>query len=642
MKKKTQGKIISEFLLGRRYFKLTNINEQARYMTMNSIFMVVIIPLAILGISLWGQDVRYIIDLGIAFMCVICVFLMRTKIPIRIIPIIPAALFGAYCVYLIYGGTLYWWTAVWIITFPMVAIFLCQMFVGIIQSAVILAGAIAVMYSPLGSEMPTAIRTRIIIAFILIMTLTIIYERISQLKDKKEKTLNDQLAHERDVIQSMKDNLQQGIFLMDADLKILPQYSKSLVSILSYYDTDLADRNFLDILSGSLDGKQLQTMKSYFTMVFSKSIRAKVLESANPISEFEYKIDDRVKILATKFNLIEQAEGVPVVIGIIEDITREKEFEKELQIQKEAQELEMKNMFDVIQIDPLVFQDFIEDMEANFNYINEILKDRTLTERQVITKFYQNIHAIKSNALVLGLENFGKKLHALEDEIKTISARDYVNVDDILHLAINLESLMQEKDNYTAIVRKIESFRSSNQLDSVFINSLNRAAEKISEETGKKTIIKIGHLDLGILESKLRKPIKDILFQCIRNTIYHGIETTEERIRKNKRPEGLITLTIKKIDNRAEIVYSDDGQGLDWEKIKAKYLEKNPGASDFSKKVLLSSIFTPEFSTAAETSTIAGRGVGLSLVRDLVKENRGTIQVDSSSSGLTFKFIFPM
>ena len=467
----------------------------------------------------------------------------------------------------------------------------------------------------------------------------ILYRR----REKQIRQTNAELSQERDIIQVMKDNIHQGIFLMDKELKILPQYSRPLITIFSYYDSELAGKNLLDILAASLEAKHLQIMKGYFTMVFEKSKSARVLEEANPISEFEYKIGDRVKILSTRFNLIEKAGSEPLVIGIVQDITKEKEFERELLHQKNAQEQEMKNMFDVIQIDPLVFQDFIDDVESNFNYINSILKDRTLSEKQVVIKFFQNVHAMKSNALILGLEDFGQKLHVLEDNIKALTKINDVTVDDTLVLAIELENLMREKDSFVKTFKKIETFKTSHQIDSFLLNSLIKAVDKVAAETHKDVELKAGQMDKKILESKLRKPIKDILFQCVRNSIYHGIETPEERARKNKKPNGLLTVSISNVNGKAEVVFSDDGRGLDWEKIKAKYLQRHPNATDFSKKVLLPTIFLPEFSTSEEVTSVAGRGVGLSLVRDLVKENGGTIRLETpETGGLTFKFSFPL
>ena len=466
--------------------------------------------------------------------------------------------------------------------------------------------------------------------------------KIQLIREQTEAELTASLSQERDIVQTMKDNIEQGIFLMDKDFKILPQYSKPLISILSYYDSELEGKNFLDILAASLDGKQLQTMKGYFSMIFEKSKRASVLEAANPIAEFEYKIDDRHKILSTKFNLIEKPGSDLMIIGIIQDITKDKEFEMELQAQKEAKEQELKNMLDVIQIDPMVFHDFVDDTESNFSYINATLKNRSLTERQIVTKIFQSVHAIKSNALILGLEAFGTHLHTLEEDIKKISNKREIAIEDILDLTLKLETIMQEQDSYINIINKIESYKTTHQTESILVSTLKTAVETIAEETGKNVHLVAEYVDMDILGTKLRKPIKDILLQCAKNSVYHSIETPNERSKKKKNPRGQLTLSVKMVDDKAVVSFADDGKGLDWQKIKAKYLKMYPEAKSISNKVLLSAIFSPEFSTAGETTTVAGRGVGLSLVRDIVKENGGTIAVNSSDDGAVFKFTFPM
>jgi len=643
MKKNPVKDILLTVFLGKRYYGLTNVKEQVRYMTMNWIFMVASLPLIILGITQINHDIsRTIIDFAIAFLCLTSLVLIRSKVPLKYIPAFPVTVFGAYCCYLLYLGDLNLWAAIWLFAFPPIVIFLCQMVVGVIESIIVLGVTIVVLYAPLGLNIPeNDIKVRIIGAYVLIASLSIIYEWIGILKDRKENELKAELAQERDMIQTMKDNINQGIFLMDKDLNILPQYSSTLVSILSYYESDLTGKNFLDIIRGSFEARQLQVMKSYFAMVFSKEKKAKILEGANPISEFEYKVDDDVKYLSTKFQLIEQASADPVIIGIVHDISREKEIEMELQTQKEAQEVEMKNMFDVIKIDPVVFQHFIEDTDSNFNSINALLKDRKLSEKEVVTKIFQYVHAIKSNAVILDLESLANKLHVLEDEVKALSNKDRIFTNDVLTLTLKIETFMQEMDSYTAITKKISAYKTTNQIDTILITSLSKGAEKIASELHKRVTLKPGQIDINILESKLRKPIKDILSQCMRNSIYHGIEPLDERIKKGKDPQGYLEFSIVNTDGKAVVTFSDDGKGLDWNKIKHKFHEKYPGKIA-DKKALLGSIFSPEFSTADETTTAAGRGVGLSFVKDLVKENNGTINVNSTESGLTFKFVFPI
>jgi len=642
----TKNKKVIELLrtifVGKQYRSITSITEQTRYLATNYIFILAFIPLLVFGLAVMDDAIeRIFINVGMAFLCLLSVFLMRKNVPFAYISILPVSLFAAYCIFLLSVGTYTFWVGVWIFSLPLITIFMCRLAIGLIQSLAALGGIILIFYTPIAraAALPE-ISIRFIFTYLLILGITIIYELMSIRKDKKEKALISELAYERDITSLMKDNIDQGIFLMDTNLKILPRYSQPLVSILSYYDSDLEGKSFLDILSSSLNAKQLNMMQGYFAMIFAKERTPRVLESINAISEFEYQVDDRTKTLSTKFHLIEQAGLPPVIIGIIKDISREKEFEKELLAQKQAQEMEMKNIFDVIQIDPMVFQDFIEDTESNFNLINATLKDKDMSEKEKVTKFFQSTHSMKSNALILGLESFGKKLHALEDEIKEVSSHDRISIDDVLGLVVKLEMIMQDKDSYAQTIKKIESFKSSNNTDAVLLNSLTKAVEKISGETRKQVQIRAGELDRSILGTKLRKPIKDILFQCVRNSIYHGIEPIDERVQKKKSPQGLLVFNLKKVDDKAELTFSDDGRGLDWRKIKTKYLELHPNAKEVNSNTLLSSIFSPEFTTAEETTTVAGRGIGLSLVKTLVKENNGTINVNSSDSGLTFKFTF--
>ena len=638
-------KLLRSIFLGKRFSELKNIEDQARYMTINFMFIVVMATLLILGISLINVDmVRTVIDFILVFFCLVTLILVRSKIPLKLVSIFPVTLIGIYCVYLIYTGTHTLWVSIWFHAFPLLVFFLCSMTIGLIESIIGLVLAVLILFVPLMPHPPVMdIRLRFIMGYILILAMTIIYERISVYKTRKEEELKAELANKMDIMQIMKDNIHYGIFLMDKELNILPEYSRPLTSIFSYHDSDLTGSNFLDIISSSFNTKQLQSIKGYFSMIFSKTKGRSVLESANPISEFEYKTDNQTKILNSRFYLVEQSNAEPVIIGIIEDITKEKEFEHELQAQKEAQELEMKNIFDVLQIDPVVFQDFIDETEINFNYINSLLKDNSLTEKQVVIKLYQVIHSIKANALILGLEFLGQKTHELEDKIKTFSGMETVSKNDILSLTIEIKFLMSYVDSYAAITNKINTYKTSNQVDTILYNSLSRAAGKISGELKKNVKLKSEQIDFSILDSKLRKPIKEILYQLMRNSIYHGIELPEARVKKNKNPEGLLKYSIIKNKENALVIYSDDGGGLNWEKIKTKYIEKYPEKPDIvNKKILFASIFSPEFSTSDEVNFFAGRGVGLSLVKDIVKENFGTINVVSSDSGLKFMFTFPL
>ena len=194
--------IIMDILVGKRYSRITNLNDRARYMTMNGIFTVAMVPLILFGINGMAEDsTRASINFAIAGVCIISLILMRTKMSLKILPIIPVALFGLYCIFLLYNGGLYMWLAVWFFAFPLISIFLCQMIKGVIGSLTGLALASILLYRPGISpvyNLEPSIKFRFVAGYIFILLLTILFEWINILKDKKEEELNAELLYERD------------------------------------------------------------------------------------------------------------------------------------------------------------------------------------------------------------------------------------------------------------------------------------------------------------------------------------------------------------------------------------------------------------------------------------------------------------
>ena len=201
MEKNNQQNIFKTLFLGKRYFELANVNDQIRYMVMNTIFMVAVIPLTIFGIQGMSIDsVRATINFGIAAAALLTLIAMRSRIPLKFVPIPTVIMYGAYCVYLLYNGTLYLWVSIWLFSFPLVSIFLCKMTLGVIKSLVVIIAAAVLLYRPgtAAFEMEAAIKFRYIAGYIFIFVLTIIFEYMGILKDKKESILNTELNKERD------------------------------------------------------------------------------------------------------------------------------------------------------------------------------------------------------------------------------------------------------------------------------------------------------------------------------------------------------------------------------------------------------------------------------------------------------------
>jgi two-component system chemotaxis sensor kinase CheA len=132
----------------------------------------------------------------------------------------------------------------------------------------------------------------------------------------------------------------------------------------------------------------------------------------------------------------------------------------------------------------------------------------------------------------------------------------------------------------------------------------------------------------------------------IRNSIDHGIEDAEERAAAGKPEQGQVTLEAKNIGEDVIILVSDDGQGLDRDKILKKAKEKGllfRPEGELTDKEIFNFIFLPGFSTKDSVSGISGRGVGMDVVRKSIEKLGGSVSVDSETGkGTTISIRIPL
>ena len=147
-------------------------------------------------------------------------------------------------------------------------------------------------------------------------------------------------------------------------------------------------------------------------------------------------------------------------------------------------------------------------------------------------------------------------------------------------------------------------------------------------------------VDKNIIE-KLDEP----LLHIIRNCIDHGIETVDERLALGKTKAGVIIIKASYVGTFVEIEITDDGRGIDLEKIREKALSKSmiSAGDELSDAALISLIFAPGFSTTESLSDVSGRGIGMDIVRSRIKDLRGDVEVDTKKGeGTNFTIRLPL
>jgi two-component system, chemotaxis family, sensor kinase CheA len=180
-------------------------------------------------------------------------------------------------------------------------------------------------------------------------------------------------------------------------------------------------------------------------------------------------------------------------------------------------------------------------------------------------------------------------------------------------------------------------------IGSVF-SRVPRILRELAATTGKHVRLDVigeaTELDKTVIE-RLGEPLTHL----IRNAVDHGIESAEERIAAGKNPEGTLTLAAEQRSGRIRIRIADDGRGIDRDRVLAKAVEKGLVAADaqLSPEEIENLIFAPGFSTAAAVSNVSGRGVGMDVVRQNVKDLGGRITIESEPGrGTSFILTLPL
>ncbi|NRA63154.1 MAG: Hpt domain-containing protein [Pseudobacteriovorax sp.] len=273
---------------------------------------------------------------------------------------------------------------------------------------------------------------------------------------------------------------------------------------------------------------------------------------------------------------------------------------------------------------------------------------------EIMFTLQRDLHTLKGNARVLGLKRLADASHDLEQIIATENIKTPSNVrnhfkklDAELNFYKNVirekvahpthETISIDKDTGLEILKTLSqantcskelidklSFQLINRIDAILkaeihdLPSLSSVSGKLPptiEFIGKETPI----------PEFLNPTIIKVFSHLFRNSIAHGIEAADQRTAHDKPPAGHISIHIKKFTDSISLHYSDDGAGLDINKIRSKIELENNTAID--TKEIVRNILRPSFSTSEEVTDISGRGIGMSAIVSYVEELGGRFEI---------------
>jgi two-component system chemotaxis sensor kinase CheA len=177
-------------------------------------------------------------------------------------------------------------------------------------------------------------------------------------------------------------------------------------------------------------------------------------------------------------------------------------------------------------------------------------------------------------------------------------------------------------------------------------NKLPRVVRDLSRQLGKQVRIEMEGEDTE-LDKTIIEAIKDPLTHIVRNSVDHGIESPEVRTAAGKPAEGRLLLRAFHEGGQVNIEITDDGAGIDLDKVRARAVERNLLSADqaarMGEREIAHLVFLPGYSTAAAVTNISGRGVGMDVVKSSIEKIGGTVDLQpKKGQGTTLRIRIPL
>lgn len=470
-----------------------------------------------------------------------------------------------------------------------------------------------------------------------------------------EKQTNEALKETDDILKTIKE----GLFLVNKDLSIGQQHSSSLSSMLG--EENIANQSLTDLLSSLVSKKDLDNAKGFMGLLFDKKKKEKLIQDLNPLDRVEMQLTSDAgnfdsRYLNFSFSRVYEGKDVQKVLVGVSDITSQVELERQVERENLQNEQQIELLTSILHADMGILNSFIRHANECTVKVNNILKHPSQEKaalKQKINAIFVEVHSLKGEASALNFDNFLEVIHDFEEKLKTLSVTPKLSGNDFLPLAVNLEKLISMTAQIENIIERLGGFakvtndsekRVATQQEAALTTPVStddslaryyqQFVSEIAKRHNKKVELKISGLSDLQNNSDLTDVAKDITIQLLRNAVVHGAETEATRIQLKKPAHTTIKLDYQSSENGNILSIHDDGQGLNYEKIRQKAIDSGVlsqiQVNNLSPKQLVSLIFSSGFSTAEHVDEDAGRGVGLDVIKARLNDINGRIQVKTT------------
>ncbi|MGZ4989659.1 MAG: Hpt domain-containing protein [Methylobacter sp.] len=479
-------------------------------------------------------------------------------------------------------------------------------------------------------------------------------------------------------IQTMLQNMPQGLLSFDDQNKVKPEYSAYLEKIL---ETDqIAGDDLIKLFfdKSNLGSDAISQISAVSGACVGEDAMNFEFNQHLLVNEIEKEMPSGLKkILDLNWApVINENDVVEQILLCVRDVTELRKLSAESAEQKR----ELEIIGEILSVNQKKFHQFITSTTTYLVEIENIIRANPNGGLDAVNAMFRLMHTIKGNARTYGLLNLTNQVHDTEsvyDELRqpnSVIAWDQTRLLDDLervrdmvehyaktnevslgrkgpgrkgnsdkYLMVDIKQIQEaikllEKVSHSNIHDLIEAknvvHRTLRLLGTEPLNtvcaSIVKSLPELAESLGKP------EPDVSINNGKLRLKtqsvgvIKDIFTHLFRNCVDHGLELPAERLVNGKPAQGRIDVAIEMEGERVKISIKDDGRGLALSKIRQKALDNGliQENDHLNDEKIAALIFLPGFSTADKLTDISGRGVGMDAVLGFAKKEDGHVKIN--------------
>jgi signal transduction histidine kinase/HAMP domain-containing protein len=470
------------------------------------------------------------------------------------------------------------------------------------------------------------------------------------------KQANVELGRTLGLTDTIMGAVREGLFLLTPELAIEAKYSAAARQIFG--QEELAGADFLDLIRRITPERTHSLTARFLRLLFNPAKTDSVIAKINPLKEVEASFPNRSgqleqKFLTFTFERIREAGEIRHAMVTVADITPRMLLAQQLKQSQQRMERQAELLLSVMHVEPQMLREFIEEAHTELESINALLRegksavlsipDRHIFYRHLTDDIFKSVHTIKGTAAMLRIDYFAAAADRFEEKLAALRSRTILDGSDFVPIVLELSEMVDSLAEIRAVLARLAETQRSLKAapgasDTEVLSALvTRFVDDLAEKSGKKVVVAFRAPGGLAIPFKYKSALRNVMAQLVRNAIVHGIETAAERQVAGKPEAGQILVAARQNNGNLEFLFKDDGRGIDYKKVIARVQElakSEPSILEplidraqnrWKPDALDQMIFHPGFTTADQATEDAGRGVGMSAVRDALTKLGGRI-----------------